>query len=183
MKTSEKTDKIFPALLKVKSELKAVTKDSDNPYYNSKYADLNSHLEEAEPALLKQGLMLLQPTSVINGDNVVESTIVHVESGQWVTSDMKLLSEKPDMQKAGSGVTYGRRYTLGALLSMRAEDDDGQAAAGKPVKLQDAKKQEATTEVKATAVPPKSTTPGFQRPKAKTTGTKDVGASSNGTGF
>jgi hypothetical protein len=43
---------------------------------------------------------------------------------------MNLVLAKNSMQDAGSAVTYARRYTLGALLSLRAEDDDGNLASG-----------------------------------------------------
>lgn len=127
MKTSEKTDKLFPLLLKVKSELGNVTKSAANPFFKSKYADLNTHLDVVEPVLEKHGLMLLQPVE----GSTVESLIVHAESGQWLSSSMTLILAKQSMQDAGSAVSYARRYTLGALLSMKAVDDDGEVATGR----------------------------------------------------
>jgi hypothetical protein len=131
MKMSEKTDKLFPALFKAKQELGTVSKGADNPFFKSSYADLNTHLDVAEPVLAKHGLMLLQPVHVSNGTSVVESIIIHAESGQWASSEMALVLVKNSMQDAGSAVTYGRRYTVGALLSMRAVDDDGETAMGR----------------------------------------------------
>jgi hypothetical protein len=128
MKTSDQTDKIYKAIFAVKKELTSVAKSSDNPFFKSKYADLNSHLEVAEPLLEKNGCMVLQP---VNSDNTVETRIVHVESQQFVSSEMPLVLTKNTMQDAGSAVTYARRYTLGALLSMKAEDDDGNVASGR----------------------------------------------------
>jgi hypothetical protein len=123
-------DVIYTELAKVKEELGAITKGSDNPFFKSKYADLNTHLEAVEPLLHKNGMILLQPIQIIDGVNTVSSIIIHAKSGQKVSSSMKLIGEN-DMQKAGSAVTYARRYTLGALLSMRAEDDDGESAVGR----------------------------------------------------
>lgn len=130
MKTSEKIDKVLPLIAKVKSELTSVLKSSDNPFFKSKYASLNSHLDVAEPLIEANGGVLLQP---VNADNTVESIIYHVESGQFVSSQMFLLLPKNTMQDAGSAVTYARRYTLGALLSMKAEDDDANASSGREV--------------------------------------------------
>jgi hypothetical protein len=127
MKTSEKTDKLFPALFKAKQEFTSVSKSADNPFFKSKYASLNEHLEVVDPVLYKNGLMLLQPAT----GSSVESIIVHSESGQWVSSEMNLVLAKNSMQDAGSAVTYARRYTLGALLSLRSEDDDGETAVGR----------------------------------------------------
>lgn len=133
MKSSEKLDKLLPKLLIVKNKLEAITKGSNNPFYKSKYADLNTHLDAVEPLLQAQGLLLFQPCSTTDlGQNRVESMIIDTASGQFMSSEMTLIGEK-DMQKAGSAITYGRRYTIGSLLSMKAEDDDGNLAAGKTV--------------------------------------------------
>jgi ERF superfamily len=132
MKTSEKTDKLFPALFKVKQELKAVVKDANNPHFKSKYATLNNHLDEADAVLEKYGMFLLQPTGISEtGAPFVESQIIHAESGQWCSSSIPLVVEKQDMQKYVGAATYGRRASLSALLGMQAEDDDGEAAVGR----------------------------------------------------
>lgn len=135
MNTSPQIDKIVPALIAVKSKLQAVTKDANNPFFKSKYADLGAHLDAVEPLLAENGLVLTQPTGIhpTTGKNTVSSILMHT-SGQYISSVMALVSkDENDMQKLGSAVTYGRRYTLGALLGMKAEDDDGNAASGKSV--------------------------------------------------
>lgn len=135
MFTSDKVDQIIPAVMKVKAKLQAVTKSAANPFFKSKYADLNTHLDAVEPLLAEYGLILLQPVkySAANGQNTVASIIMH-SSGQFISSEMGVLVEKTDMQKLGSAVTYARRYTLGSLLSMKAEDDDGESAVGRTAK-------------------------------------------------
>jgi hypothetical protein len=130
MKTSEQVDKILPALAVVKQNLQAVVKGTRNPFFKSSYADLNTHLEAVEPLLEANGLVLFQPVVDNSSNNVVTSRIYHVQTGQYVESSMRLVGET-DMQKAGSGVTYARRYTLSALLSMTSEDDDGNGASNK----------------------------------------------------
>lgn len=155
MITSEKLDKILPALAKVKSELGSVLKKANNPFFKSKYADLNTYLDEVEERLEKEGLLLLQPVESTGdlGQNVVSSRIFHVETGQFVESSMRLVGES-DMQKAGSAVTYARRYTLGSLLAMKAEDDDGNTASNKTAKeSQPAKLTPKTEPTVATAKP------------------------------
>jgi len=128
MKTSEKVDVILPKLAKALNELGSVKKGADNPFFKSKYADLNTHIDVAEKALNSQGLMLLQPVNRDERGSFVESIIIDPSSGQYVSSVMDLLLTKQDMQNMGSAVTYARRYTLSALLSMQAEDDDGNSA-------------------------------------------------------
>lgn len=114
---------IYTKLSKVKSEIGAISKDSTNPFFKSKYFDINGLLKHVEPLLDKNGLLLLQP--IIKGE--VFSEIVDIESGDSVTSGIAL-PEITDPQKLGSAVTYYRRYTLQSLLGLQAEDDDANAA-------------------------------------------------------
>jgi len=178
MKTSEKVDKILPALAAVKANLTGVKKGTKNTFFKSSYADLNTHLDAVEPLLEENGLMLLQPTNNLPEGNVVSSRIYHIESGQYVEASMKLVGET-DMQKAGSAVTYARRYTLGSLLSMQAVDDDGEGAIGRNVKA--TKANTATPSSGDESVTTKSTPstqtarPSFRRPKATTTETASTG--------
>lgn len=134
MKTSQEINKVLPKLAKAMNDLGAVKKSADNPFFRSKYADLNSHIEVAENALGKQGLILLQPVDRDERGSFVESIIMDPESSQFVSSRMDLVLAKADMQQMGSAVTYARRYTLGALLSMQSEDDDANLASGKVTK-------------------------------------------------
>lgn len=132
MKTSDKVDLIIPSLLKVKAKLQAVIKDSNNPFYKSKYATLESHLLEVEPLLAENELVLLQPTSyeVSTNTNLVSSIIYH-KSGQFVSSTLAVTATGLDAQKTGASVTYYRRFTLGALLGIINADDDGNTASSK----------------------------------------------------
>lgn len=125
MKTSEQIDKILPDLFKAKSEMKALSKDANNPYFSSKYTDLNTVLEGVEPLLNKYNMLLLQP---VNGSSV-ESMILHI-SGQFVSSEMTMVLGKNTMQEAGSAVSYARRYTLVSLLSLKQVDDDANLSSG-----------------------------------------------------
>lgn len=165
MKTSDSIKNILPALFKVKSEIKELSKGAENPYFNSSYADLNTHLDGIEPALAKHDLMVLQPVQRDESGDYVE-TIVYHSSGEWVSSSMSLQTVA-DMQKAGSAVTYARRYTLGALFSVKTVDDDGNAASGKAVEYKAKPKQQwqkkKPTEEKLLKEEPKA----FTREQAK----------------
>jgi len=129
MKTSEKIDILLPALFKAKGELRDLVKSSDNPYFSSTYADLNTHLEGTEPILRNNGFIILQPVVRDERGSFVETILMHA-SGQYISSQMDLVSAKGSMQDLGSAVTYARRYTLGSILALRAVDDDGNAATG-----------------------------------------------------
>ena len=77
---------LYTKLNEVKKEIGAISKDSTNPFFKSKYFDINSLLRHVEPLLQKNGLLLLQP--IIKGE--VFSEILDVESGESVTSSIPL---------------------------------------------------------------------------------------------
>jgi hypothetical protein len=112
---------IYEKLAAVKSEIGKLSKDSTNPFYKSKYFDINALLEHVEPRLDEHGLLLLQP--IIDGK--VYSRIIEIETGKLVESFLELPTYT-DPQKTGICVTYFRRYTLQSLLGIQAEDSDGQ---------------------------------------------------------
>tara|TARA_R110000744_G_scaffold304637_1_gene413147 strand:- start:187 stop:699 length:513 start_codon:yes stop_codon:yes gene_type:complete len=128
------TINIYSRLLEVKKEIGAISKDSTNPFFKSKYFDVNSLLKHTEPLLQKNGLLLLQPIT----DGLVYSKIIDVETGDKVESSIAL-PQMNDPQKLGSAITYYRRYTLQSLLGLQAADDDGNAAS-KATKAPAAKK-------------------------------------------
>ena len=67
------------------------------------------------------------------------SRISDISTGEFLEASIKL-PELNDMQKLGSAITYARRYTLGSLLAMAAEDDDGNSASGLKAKGKPSKK-------------------------------------------
>ena len=114
---------LLKALANVKKEVGKLSKTETNPFFKSKYFDVNSLIEQVEPLLEKNGLLLLQP--IIN--NEVKSIIYHCESELSVESSIQL-TQFNDPQKLGSAITYYRRYTLQSLLGLQAEDDDANKA-------------------------------------------------------
>lgn len=131
MKTSESIKSIAAALVKSQSEMGNAVKDSKNPFFKSNYADLNSIREASLPILNKNGITVLQPTTVVDGRAYVETTLLH-ESGEFLSSLTEIIYNKSnDAQSAGSGISYARRYGLQSFLCIGAEDDDANAASGK----------------------------------------------------
>ena len=117
---------LYKKLLSAKKEIGKISKDATNPFFKSKYFDVNSLLEHVEPILQKNGLLLLQPIE----SELVKSKILDPETGENVSSEIHLGSYS-DPQKLGSAITYYRRYTLQSLLGLQAEDDDGNKASQK----------------------------------------------------
>jgi hypothetical protein len=92
---------------------------------------------------------------------VITQLLLH-ESGEYIESELRIAVWNPDAQKIGSAQTYGERYMLRAVAGVPGEDDDGNAATGKPNQPQKApqRRQEPPT-------PPKAATPAPMPPKAK----------------
>lgn len=114
---------IYKKLLEAKKEMNAITKDSKNPFFKSKYFDINKLLSEVEPVLQKHGLVLLQPIQ----DGMVKTEIHNTDEDGFVSSQIQLPNIQ-DPQKLGGAITYFRRYTLQSLLGLQAEDDDANTA-------------------------------------------------------
>jgi len=115
---------LLKALSEAKKQIGAISKDSNNPFFKSKYFDINKLIEHVEPVLESHSLMLLQPIT----EGKVSSQIYHVTAGEMIESTMDL-PQLSDPQKMGSAITYYRRYTLQSLLALQSEDDDGNKAA------------------------------------------------------
>lgn len=118
-------------LLEVQKELGAVSKDKQNPFFSSNYADINKFIEVVKPILNKHGLILLQPLTNINGLPALSTWIADSESGEKIDTTTPLIFKDSDPQKVGSAITYYRRYALQSALFIEAEDDDANKASGK----------------------------------------------------
>lgn len=122
--------KLAEALAAAQGELKPAAKDSANPFFKSKYADLSSVWEAIRAALAKNGLAVVQKLDV-QGDKlqtVLVTMLLH-KSGEFIASTYPVKPIKDDPQGLGSAITYARRYALSAMVGVVAdEDDDGEAA-------------------------------------------------------
>ena len=126
-RTTKKAKNIYQKLADAKADIGAISKDSTNPFYKSKYFDINNLLAHVEPILHKHGLVCLQP--IIDGNVVTQ--VIDVDSEKIIESEIPLTDER-DPQKLGSEISYFRRYSLSSLLAIQAEDDDGNSAKPKP---------------------------------------------------
>ena len=128
---------IAKALIEAQKEMGNAKKDSTNPFFKSKYADLNSVREACIPALNAHGIAVLQPTVHIDGKNFVKTLLLH-ESGETIEGMTEIIYNKQnDAQAQGSGISYARRYGLQSLINIGAEDDDGNKAVEekKPIRI------------------------------------------------
>jgi len=122
---------LVAALIKAKAEFNPARKSSVNPHFKNRYADLAEVIEATEPALLKHGLVVLQPTRVDEQGRVILQTILLHESGEREVGEYLLVPSKQDPQGYGAAMTYARRYCWKGILGIAEEDDDGESASGR----------------------------------------------------
>jgi hypothetical protein len=116
------------ALCKAKLAFASIIKDRTNSHFKNKYASLDSVLDSITPALCENGLVLTQPTEVVEGVTYLKTILIH-SSGETLESSIALPSVT-DPQKLGGILTYYRRYGVCGLLAITAdEDSDGNGTA------------------------------------------------------
>ena len=127
MKMSESIKELAAAMAAAQLEIENASKNSANPHFKSKYADLAEVLNTARPVLAKHGLSVAQFPSMEANVVSVETILMH-SSGEWISNIASAPLSKPDAQGVGSATTYLRRYSLAALAGIAQEDDDGNSA-------------------------------------------------------
>ena len=134
MNHSESIAKLATALSIVQGKLSHAKKDSANPFFKSKYADLESVWDACRSLLAENGLAVMQfPGEFVDGTMSLNTILTH-SSGEFMSYQMSVPVTKPDAQGAGSALTYMRRYALAAVVGVVQADDDGNAASSpKPV--------------------------------------------------
>ena len=131
MQKSESIKEIASAMSKAQAEMSGAKKGAVNPFFKSKYADMNAVVDAVRIPFSDNGLSYSQFPLFEEGRVGVETILMH-ESGEWISSILMLPMVKQDPQAAGSAITYARRYALQSIAGIPSEDDDGQSAmAGK----------------------------------------------------
>lgn len=129
MNQSENINELATALSKCQGEITPAIKDSNNPFFKSKYADLNSVWSVCREPLSKHGLAVIQTMDKDEAGALVLITTLAHSSGQWIRSKTPIPLLKSDPQAMGSSITYMRRYSLSAIVGISTdEDDDGEKA-------------------------------------------------------
>ena len=148
MKTSDTLKDIAPALVAFQAEVKDPRKDSDNPYFKSKYVELDGLMMAVRPVANKHGLFISQDVTTEmteSGKTKVwcRTRLTH-SSGEFVESDGQFnIAKGNDPQSIGSSETYIRRYDLSAFLGIAWDKDDDGNAASQPEQQSYRKQQPA----------------------------------------
>jgi hypothetical protein len=128
MEKSESIKELAAALAKAQGEIGKAIRDSANPFFKSKYADLGSVVDAIKEPLTNNGLSYTQVLHDAENAVCVETVILHA-SGEWISCGrLTVPVSKHDAQGFGSALTYARRYGLSAAFSVATAEDDGNAA-------------------------------------------------------
>lgn len=129
--------KVAAAFVKAQKEFGPALKLSSNQAFKqngrvSRYADLASCIDAVIDALNNNGIALIQRSYECKDGVMLETVFLH-ESGEALEGGMlHVPATKHDAHGYGSALTYARRYSLMAACGIAPEDDDGNAASGKP---------------------------------------------------
>lgn len=128
MEKSQSIKSLAAALQTFQGKMSKIKKDSNNPFFKSKYASLSTILEHIQEPLAESGISFAQ---FPDGTSLC-TIIMHGDSGEWMQANYDICPVKNDPQAIGSAITYARRYALGAVLGLNIDDDDdANAATGK----------------------------------------------------
>lgn len=119
------------ALAAAQGEMENAAADSENPHFKSSYADLASIVKACRLPLAKNKIARHQAPVSLDGEVGVRTMLAH-SSGEWVAATCWCKPQQPTAQGIGSVITYLRRYSLAAAVGVAQEDDDGEAAVGRP---------------------------------------------------
>ena len=119
--------KLAEALCKAQGQMEGAAKDSVNPHFKNKYADLAAVWDAIRKPLAANGLSIVQFPRTVQGGVEIETTLLHT-SGEFLRDALWMPCGKNDAQGIGSAITYARRYALMAVCGIAPVDDDGEAA-------------------------------------------------------
>lgn len=124
---------LFTALAKAQATVENAKKFSSNPHFKSKYADLATIWDVIRDPLTSNGISVVQLPCEAPPGHVGLRTIIMHSSGETLEDKFFLaLKDASNPQQAGSAFTYMKRYALLGVAGIASEDDDGNAATGRP---------------------------------------------------
>lgn len=130
---SDQIDQLATALAKAQGEFSVATKDKNNPFFKSKYADFESIVAASRPSLSKNGICVVQNVYRFDDGNHYLITLLLHSSGQWIKSKAQHNPIKSDIQSLSSYNTYLKRMCYSSMIGVVTTDydDDGELATPK----------------------------------------------------
>lgn len=119
---------IAQALVLAQSAFRPALKNSQNPHFRSKYADLGACIEAVIDALHENGIALIQHTDESEKGIIISTTFLHRSGEIYEAGSLFVPAAQQTPQAYGSALTYARRYSLMTACGIAPEDDDGNEA-------------------------------------------------------
>lgn len=123
---SEQITELIPALVKFQITFQnaSLKKDAKNEHLRNSYVSLDNLLHVIRPILSDCGLVVIQQLA---GEFM--TTVLYHASGQFIGANMPfnpMAGNKGTnaLQELGGGITYAKRYSLGALLQISVDVDN-----------------------------------------------------------
>jgi hypothetical protein len=124
---------LLDALSRAQAKVENAKKLNKNPHFKSNYADLATIWDVIREPLTSEGLSVVQLPCEAPVGHVGLVTVIGHKSGQSLSERFFIaLKDVTNPQQAGSAFTYMKRYALLGVAGIASEDDDGNAAAGRP---------------------------------------------------
>ena len=158
MQTSDQIGELAKSLAKAQGAIKNALKDSTNPHFKSRYADLASVWDAIREPLTSNGLSVVQTPSSVENKVQCTTMLLH-ESGQFVRDTMSMTPTQNTPQAQGSCLTYLRRYMLQSIAGVAPDDDDGNEASKKGSSDKDDEKKKFYNQTDKSPLDTSKTTP------------------------
>ncbi len=124
---------LYTALSNAQGKIENAKKTSLNPHFKSKYTDLAAVWDACREAMTSEGLAVVQLPCEAPPGQVGLLTIITHKSGQSLQEKFFMpVAQANNPQAVGSALTYAKRYALLGAAGIAPEDDDGNAATGRP---------------------------------------------------
>jgi hypothetical protein len=145
---------IAEALSTAQSKMGNAVKNSVNPHFKNRYADLSAVRDVVIPALAAEGIACIQHVDGADGSVTVRTTLHWGETTIEAGNCSIKIDGRNAAQAVGSATTYIRRYQLAAVGGIAQEDDDGQTATTSPRAQQSQQQRPAPTQQRQSAPAP-----------------------------
>jgi hypothetical protein len=123
---SESVLKLGEAFAKVQGKVEGATKNKDNPFFKSNFADLAAVYGVCRSHLSDEKCAVFQFPSAEGKTVRVTTQVVH--AGEWIRGTVQCEAKDPGPQAIGAAITYLRRYGLLSVIGIETVDDDGNSA-------------------------------------------------------
>jgi hypothetical protein len=116
------------AFIALQKDLEPIKKDTEG-VHKVKYATLAAVMKAIQPHLSAHDFVLFHTMRDGGANSARMETVLMHKSAEYISSTIEVPFAKPnDPQAYGSAMTYGRRYSIMALLGLVTDDDDAQSA-------------------------------------------------------